>query len=203
MSKMETLRDDFGSGTINTVKWNDNTGAISIDAGRAKLLRTPSGLVTLASTNTCDISESYLAAKVTLDSGMLTEQGHILAMNAIIGDGSQNRAGITFSTDSVGAYTSFSSIENGTFYAGPKIAYDAVNHSWWRVRESAGTLYWDTSADGIKWTNRHSRTHSLSTTQLSPWFQTAFGFGGTSSKPVYIDNVNVFPNPAAFLPFFI
>src|SRR3546814_20770439 len=36
------------------------------------------------------------------------------------------------------------------------IAYDSTNHAWLRIREDSGTLFWDTSADGLVWTNRRS-----------------------------------------------
>jgi hypothetical protein len=31
-------------------------------------------------------------------------------------------------------------------------AYDPTQHAWWRIRESGGTLFWDTSPDGKTWT---------------------------------------------------
>jgi hypothetical protein len=32
--------------------------------------------------------------------------------------------------------------------------FDPVAHRWWRLRESGGTVFWDTSPDYITWTNR-------------------------------------------------
>lgn len=34
------------------------------------------------------------------------------------------------------------------------LTYNGTTHRWLRVREVAGTTYWDTSSDGITWTNR-------------------------------------------------
>ncbi len=31
------------------------------------------------------------------------------------------------------------------------LLYSAVEHRWWRIRESANTLYWETSPDGKAW----------------------------------------------------
>lgn len=36
------------------------------------------------------------------------------------------------------------------------IPYDATAHAWWRIREDAGTVYWETSPDGATWTTRRS-----------------------------------------------
>ncbi|MEJ7731207.1 MAG: hypothetical protein WKG00_18575 [Polyangiaceae bacterium] len=34
------------------------------------------------------------------------------------------------------------------------IPYDAEEHHWWRARGTAGTIHWDTSPDGLLWTER-------------------------------------------------
>lgn len=39
------------------------------------------------------------------------------------------------------------------------VLYVPVQHRWWRIRESANTLYWETSPDGKAW---------LVQTELSP-----------------------------------
>jgi hypothetical protein len=31
-------------------------------------------------------------------------------------------------------------------------AYNPTQHRWWRIRENAGTLYWEVSADGVGYT---------------------------------------------------
>ena len=36
------------------------------------------------------------------------------------------------------------------------IPYSATNHAWLRIREAAGTTYWETSPDGVTWTTRRS-----------------------------------------------
>src|SRR3546814_13610154 len=39
---------------------------------------------------------------------------------------------------------------------GQTLPYDPVEHAWLRGREDAGTLYWETAADGRDWTVRHT-----------------------------------------------
>lgn len=46
------------------------------------------------------------------------------------------------------------------------VAYNATNHKYLRIRESSGTTYWDTSADGITWTNFHSVANPITMTSL-------------------------------------
>jgi hypothetical protein len=33
-------------------------------------------------------------------------------------------------------------------------SYDATQHAWWRIRESGGTIYWETAPDGKTWTTQ-------------------------------------------------
>lgn len=37
-----------------------------------------------------------------------------------------------------------------------ELTYSATDHRWLRLRETAGTLYWDTAPDGATWTNRRT-----------------------------------------------
>jgi hypothetical protein len=32
------------------------------------------------------------------------------------------------------------------------VVYDPTQHAWWRIRESGGTVFWDTAPDGKSWT---------------------------------------------------
>lgn len=44
----------------------------------------------------------------------------------------------------------------GATAAYASLPYDAVMHRYWRIRESDGGTFWDTSADGTTWTSRLS-----------------------------------------------
>lgn len=37
----------------------------------------------------------------------------------------------------------------------PGVPFDAAKHRFWRIRESAASVYWDTSPDAIDWTPQH------------------------------------------------
>lgn len=41
---------------------------------------------------------------------------------------------------------------------GSYVTYNATNHRFLRIRESSGTVYWDTSANGLSWNNLISET---------------------------------------------
>lgn len=73
------------------------------------------------------------------------------------------------------------------------VAYNSAVHKWFRIRESAGTLYWDYSTDTSSWTNY--------TTLANPFAVTAFQIkimAGTysaegSTTTASFDNLNLFP----------
>lgn len=39
----------------------------------------------------------------------------------------------------------------GAFQAGTSTSYDPVQHRWWRIRDDAGIIYFETSGDGLTW----------------------------------------------------
>ena len=45
--------------------------------------------------------------------------------------------------------------------------YDPAVHKWLRIRESAGTIYWDYSVDGQTWTNFTSQANPFAITSLN------------------------------------
>ncbi len=45
---------------------------------------------------------------------------------------------------------------NGVSTTAATLSYDATQHAWWRIRESGGMVYWETSADSVAWTSRAS-----------------------------------------------
>jgi hypothetical protein len=49
---------------------------------------------------------------------------------------------------------------NGTQLA--SVPYDPANDLWWRLRESNGTLFFETSLDGVSFTTRHSLPDPMS-----------------------------------------
>jgi hypothetical protein len=102
-----------------------------------------------------------------------------------------------------GSYDAEIYIEQGTIYfeievdgaypLSSSIAYSPTEHRWLRIREAAGTLYQETSPDGVTWTERGSAA--------TPWWigQVTVNLGaGTWSYTdtpgrAEFDNVNLLP----------
>jgi hypothetical protein len=66
--------------------------------------------------------------------------------------------------------------EAGTLYAqymiagsrttATSFAYNSTTHKFWRMNESGGTVFWDTSSDGSSWTNQGSVANPITLTAL-------------------------------------
>lgn len=72
-------------------------------------------------------------------------------------------------------------------------AYNSTDHQWLRIRESGGTVYWDTSGDGFSWTNRRSLAKGIDVGGMR--IKIYAGYDGTEPSPglakfTYLNSVN-------------
>jgi hypothetical protein len=71
------------------------------------------------------------------------------------------------------------------------LTYDAVVHRWWRISESGGNILWDTSPDGVIWTNRRSVAVPGFETDVQIYLRTyVYAANAAPGKAVW-DNLNV------------
>ena len=147
------LGDDFDDNRVSSTLWpNSYGGATEID-GRARVPLTPG------------VSAGYLSAREwTLVDSQLTAR--LVTVPGVNGSSSA-AAGIYLNSTTSGtrvgwrynAITGNLSAENQTaFFDGSAVSltYSPFNHAWLRIRETAGTVYWETSSDGATWTVRRS-----------------------------------------------
>lgn len=75
------------------------------------------------------------------------------------------------------------------------VTWSGTDHAWWRIRESAGTIYWDTSPDGMVWTNRRSKTSGIGV-PLNMGVVLMAGYWDTEPSPgtAMFDNLNLRPS---------
>ena len=147
------LGDDFDDNRVNTVLWPNNYGGASEVGGRA---RVPVNVGTTAgyqSAREWTLTGSKLTAKlVTLPAANGSSSGSAsMWMNSTT---SGTRLGWSYNPVS-----GLLSCQNQTgFSDGSAVTmpYSAIDHVWVRVRESGGTVYWESSGDGFGWTVRRS-----------------------------------------------
>jgi hypothetical protein len=75
----------------------------------------------------------------------------------------------------------------------PDITYDPVQHAWWRIRESSGTVYCETAPDGKTWTVRATTPDPFDLSGIG--VRLGVGASATASNPgtVKYDEFNVLP----------
>jgi hypothetical protein len=103
-------------------------------------------------------------------------------------------------------------IEAGTLYAQKRvantntnlanIAYNATTMAWLRIRESAGTSYWDYSTDSVTWTNLFSVANPITVTSLNVRLSGACFQNETNAGTYIIGSVNspvILPKPGMYM----
>lgn len=146
------LVDDFDDGVRDPVKWSGSYGDIVEAAGRARVPCT-SGFSAYQSAAAYTLAESQVACRVYAPSagGAAVEAvAELLVVSSVGG----TDAG--FSINVVTGQMRMISRVGYADGAEVDIAYEPVAHGWLRLRESAGSLVWDTSADGATWTVRRT-----------------------------------------------
>lgn len=96
-----------------------------------------------------------------------------------------------------GNYVSFSQ-HGGTLYmrhvrlgvtSEETVSYDGTSMRWLRLRESSGSFYWDTSPDGVTWTQRYTFTSILNVSSVMLGVGAGDFGGGSPGVYSYIHRV--------------
>jgi hypothetical protein len=76
----------------------------------------------------------------------------------------------------------------------------SASHRWLRIRESGGTIFWDTSSNGVTWNNQFSVANPIAVTALKVELD-AGTFGATSNVGTFIwDSLNAAPASGGAVP---
>jgi hypothetical protein len=149
-----TLTDNFNDNVIDPALWRWNFGVVSETGGRARV-----GCSTAYSAYVSDLIYTLTGSSVHVRVFPPAAGGTAVyaAAQLVVStptDGTDlimeiNAAtGLLYAANRVG-YSDGSQVS---------IAYSATGHAWLRIREAAGTTYWETSPDGLAWTTRRSST---------------------------------------------
>ena len=150
--KASTLTDDFG---FESSKWIWDSEENHVVDGQLHMLSwyDEDHYSPLYSSTTYDLTDSHFSIELVQD----TPFGNESYINDIsIGPDLNNCVFIRFGGP--GSWVSFTERVAGVDTSGGPIQIDPARHRWFRIREESGTLYWDTSIDGIYWINRWSKT---------------------------------------------
>lgn len=149
MPLLSTISDDFNDNTVGAI-WTNNYGGASETGGRA---RVPCIAATFAGYQT---AKSYTLAGSSVFLSIPTIPAASTATTATIVFGiigATDGTNLQFTVNPVANTLRAESNVAYTDGAATSVTYNATNHLWMRYREDGTNVYWDTSANGISWTN--------------------------------------------------
>lgn len=141
------LRDTFDDGVVDPVLWSQSYGDPLEAGGRARVpCTTGYAAYRSASVYTLSWSQVALRAFPPVAGGATTAAFSILVLSDVGG----TDAGflIDRAQNAMGLYLRQGYADGGALFP----AYDPVAHAWLRLREDAGSLYWEASPEGAAWT---------------------------------------------------
>src|SRR5947209_8025640 len=159
-SPTSSITDDWSSGTINTTKWNNwgspQTSVVSSQLQIASLLGGGYfGLDSSAGGVSQDLTGSSVTNKLINAGNQSLTSWEVYPIMMKKADGTNNQMLFFVSNNTVYARKVVAGVSTDIHTA----AYSSSNHIYFRVRESGGTIYYDTSANGSTWTNFASTTN--------------------------------------------
>lgn len=151
---MAMLGDDFDDGRIDSTRWPTATGgATETSAGRLRIPMTPGVDTNFTSARTWKLLASQLTAKLAA-APAANGSSNAAASMWVTSTTSGTRIGWRYDAlTGVLAAMSQVGFADGT---PTNLTYSAIDHAWLRVRETSGTVYWETSNDGFVWTIRRT-----------------------------------------------
>ena len=165
MAKTETFQDGFNFGAIDAVKWGtyDSDTTLAVVDNQLKFDLASGSVVT-----------GYAGAE-SIDSLDLTGSYMYTEIIELPSSGGNSESYFTAFLDASNYFEWYSAW--GYLYAnymvggGDIVWYGEIINSaatrWLRIREEAGTSYWDYSADGFSWTNLTSISNLFTITSIN------------------------------------
>lgn len=187
MTSLSTLTDTFT--TQDTTKWTWGAAA-SVVSGQLQCAANSSYTGSVTSATTYDLTGSYAYIQVPQRAG--PGNGSVDTTTVVAVDASNN---LKLMLEGSSLYCQYT--KAGTVTTVATLTYSATTHAWWRIREASGTTYWDTSTDGVTWTQRASVANPFAVTAVKVTIQS--GYYGTETTPgtAIFDNFNTAPDSTA------
>ncbi|MGC4120235.1 MAG: hypothetical protein QM765_37765 [Myxococcales bacterium] len=149
--KFELLADDFADGVSSPTLWARRT----VTPGATVTEAAGEAIVTLKANQNGSTYDFYgstywydlTGSQVSLEVREVTNPATTAATFVKLGD---NQAGLELTA--VLGHLDCRSWESGTLTTLLSVTYDPIAHARWRLRESSGTVFFETSPDGATWT---------------------------------------------------
>jgi len=188
---ISSIVDTFDT-TLDRTLWQDASPEVTVVSGQAAIPVSNNYYVLqtgFASGRSYKFSNSSVYAKITLPTVAGTARECLLEIQ-LQGSGAGDRVYMRCYDKAGVATIEAQRVDANTYNWAGEVTYDPVAMAWWRIREVAGTTYFDTSPDGTSWTNfgsGSSPTWDLTKTVLK--FDCGQGAEPTGTF-MLVDNVN-------------
>ncbi|MFC8447659.1 hypothetical protein [Kitasatospora sp. NPDC057223] len=188
MTGISALVDNFNDNTVNGTLWPGSYGTYQEAGGRARVAcDTGFNAYKSGTIYTLTGSSVFLQVFPPAAAGAATSTCTMFLTTTTAG----TDAGFLIDTagNAVGLYLRSGFADAGAVF----LTYNATNHAWLRLREAAGSLYWETSPNGTTWTiQRTAATPAWATDTTLSLFMDSHRDAGTNNWAEY-DNLNSLP----------
>lgn len=182
-----TLTDAFTGTTLNTTKWV-KFGTASQTAQNGVLTITPKANATgyhgITSKQYYELKSNAVFVKV-----QQTTTANVAAETQLIAElDSKNRIVIMRGKNGLVLRRTVNGVNSDT-----TVTYNATNMLWWRIREAAGTVYLETSANATTWTTRRSFAKPFDLSQVKVSLSAGTSQAIANPGAAKFDNLNILP----------
>lgn len=191
---IESLSDNFNDNSVDN-KWFMTTASAARYSETSSRLQcttlTTSGYYDFQSRESYNVTGSAISIQLVDPGTFLTslERYPIYLTDASGGNGLFWLLYVGGGTGSLRCYKRVGGVQ--TQVGTTLVSYSVNTHKYFRIRESAGTTYWDWSTDGISWTNHFSNANYIDMTDLYFKIETGNYAAEASGTTVIYDNLNI------------
>lgn len=191
-SPLSSMTDNFDDNFLSITKWEVNLSVWSAAEQNTEIemtTTTGAGSASVNSKNSLkyDLTGSFMYVKL-VDAGNLNLASYRVYYWA--GIDSSNWVGFKLNDAGGKTIRAMHAISGVETTVGSAVSYNSSVHTWLRVRESGGTTYYDTSADGSTWTNLASEANPITLTAVKPVMNITGGAEATTTVTKF-DNFNI------------
>jgi hypothetical protein len=194
MALLHLIQDNFNDNTLDTTLWTASGGdttKVKEQNQRLEISHAANAEYnTLTTAALYDMTGSSAQVQV-ISAGDMT----IVSHQVILGIAKDANNAI-FMTALNGQLQAYKKVAGVTTQIGSNVPYSVVDHLYWRMREFAGTIFYDTSPDGLTWTNRWSVANPFAITSVTAYLQSGCFAVETVASFGYFDNFNVLATTA-------
>ncbi|WP_307126320.1 hypothetical protein [Streptomyces sp. B1I3] len=148
-----SMMGDLFDGPVQSGLWANVYGGSVVTGGRARIPLAAGGSAGVQSARSWTLPGASICARLSTAPSPL---GSSAAEAYFTLNGAADGTRIGFRLDVVARVLKCVSMVGFADGASVDLPYSAIDHLWLRIRETAGTVYWETSGDGWDWTVRRT-----------------------------------------------